>query len=78
MNATRRKFARNLRGERIAIGLSQEQLALCIGVCRLTVSDWECGRSLPTMHNQRRLRVVFGDTALLDVALLNVYEAMRR
>jgi transcriptional regulator with XRE-family HTH domain len=77
MTSARRKFAHNLRWLRRTINLDQGQLALCVGVHEQTVSNWECGRRFPSACHRLRLREVFGDTALLDVALLEAYEDMR-
>jgi DNA-binding transcriptional regulator YiaG len=59
-------FSRDLRWLRVQAHLDQEQLALCVGVQPHTVSDWERGRRRPNFKNQKALRVVFGDTALLS------------
>jgi DNA-binding transcriptional regulator YiaG len=72
-----RKFAANLKQQRRDYNLNQAQLALRVGCHEHTVSDWECSKRLPNPDQQRALRAVFGDTALLDVRALAAYEDMR-
>lgn len=43
-------------------GLSQDQLAELIGVSQTTVSNWECGRSLPHRNNLERFEEALGVT----------------
>ena len=62
----RTPFSTNLRWLRVQAHLDQEQLALCIGVHQQTVSEWECGCSRPSYRNWQALRIVFGNTCLLD------------
>lgn len=63
---TMTNFSRDLRWLRVQAHLDREQLALCVGVSWYTVRDWERGRRRPNVVNQQALRVVFGDTAMLD------------
>jgi transcriptional regulator with XRE-family HTH domain len=45
----------SIRKKRIEAGLSQEQLALEIGVFQSTVSDWEQGNTKPQPRNLKKL-----------------------
>ena len=49
-------------------GMSQEELAVKLGVTRQSVSRWEMGSALPDAHNLRALSCLFGVSAdtLLD------------
>mgnify|MGYP003298878209 CR=1 FL=1 len=40
---------------RAALGINQEQLALCLGVSPVTVNRWENGKAKPTMMAQNKL-----------------------
>jgi len=44
--------------KRLEAGLSQEQLALEIGVFQSTVSDWETGKSKPQPRNLKKMSEV--------------------
>jgi DNA-binding XRE family transcriptional regulator len=43
-------FARNLRAARLALSLTQSDLAAAVGVLKQTVSGWECGAAVPPMR----------------------------
>lgn len=44
----------NVNAMRMDRGLSQDQLAKLLGVSQTTVSNWECGRSMPNRNNLER------------------------
>lgn len=46
-----------LRGER-----SQKEVAAALGVCQGTLSQWECGRRIPTDENKRALAAYYGSS----------------
>lgn len=52
----------SIRGKRLEAGLSQEQLALEIGVFQSTVSAWEQGKSKPQPKNLKKIAEACGCT----------------
>lgn len=56
-------IAENIRARRIAMGLTQEQLAEQVGVSRQTVAKWESADTAPDLENAAALARV------LDVSL---------
>ena len=52
----------NVNALRIDRELSQKQLAGMLGVSRTTVSNWECGKSLPHRNNLERFEEALGVT----------------
>jgi DNA-binding XRE family transcriptional regulator len=53
------RSADNIRAHRIKLKLSQQQLAVMIGVSRRTVSNWETGSDLPSDNNKQKLEQLF-------------------
>lgn len=51
-----------IRERRLALGLSQEELAQRLYVSRVTVSHWETGRTLPDVQSMLLLANLFGTT----------------
>ena len=49
------KFHEILRQRRLALGLTQEQLALMLGVSRQSVTKWEAEKSYPEMDKLLKL-----------------------
>lgn len=43
-------FAWNLRTARLALSLTQSDLAAAVGVLKQTVSGWECGATVPPVR----------------------------
>ena len=59
-------FRDNLQHLRAAKGMTQEQLAMLLGVSRQAVSKWEKGTSDPSTHNLIALAELYGvDAATL-------------
>lgn len=58
----RKKFSRRLENRRTELGLTQEQIALALNMTRSAYSNYELGRSVPTMETFISL------AKLLDVA----------
>lgn len=58
-------FGKNIKNERLNLGLSQAQLAKEIGVKQQQLSQWECDKVEPTLYNivliLRVLHVSFED-----------------
>lgn len=48
-------FADRIRAHRLALGLTQDDFAARLGVSGQTVSNWECGRSVPWPRTQVRV-----------------------
>ena len=44
-------FGKNLKNERISVGMSQAELANKIGVKQQQLSQWECDKVEPTLYN---------------------------
>ena len=51
------KYLRALRRRR---GMSQQELALALGVSKQTISNWEVGRKVPRMKTIEKIANVFG------------------
>lgn len=51
-----------IRELRLELGLSQVELAQCLGVKQSSVSIWEKGDSTPSMGNLRKLAKLFNCT----------------
>lgn len=51
------KYLRALRRRR---GMSQQELALALGVSKQTISNWEVGRKVPRMKAIEKIANVFG------------------
>lgn len=49
-----------IRQARENAGLSQKQLAEALGLDQSAVSNWETGKSEPTLHNLRRMADILG------------------
>lgn len=47
---------------RLSKSMTQEQLALAVGVSRTTVTMWEAGESMPTSNKLPKLAQVLGCT----------------
>ena len=60
------KFHEILRQRRLALGLTQEQLALMLGVSRQSVTKWEAEKSYPEMDKLLKLCQIF-DVTLDDL-----------
>jgi len=58
----------DLQKERVAKGLTQEQLASECGVIRQTISEIECGRNKPSLKLAKRIGEV------LDLDWTNFFE----
>jgi transcriptional regulator with XRE-family HTH domain len=58
-------FGERLRTHRLIAGLTQEELATCVGVAELTISLYERGMRRPSADTLGQLAVVLGD-GLLD------------
>ena len=83
-------FSHNLRRLRLAKGLTQEQLAVTLGVSIQSVSRWECGNTLPDVMLLPEIARLYGVTvddlyreeavAYANYAqrLVSVYEATGR
>ena len=65
----------NINAIRFDLGLSQDQLAKRVGVRQTTVSSWECGTSLPSKPNIKRMMKEFGLTYDELVSKKNGYAA---
>ena len=55
-------IAQNIQGSRLAIGLTQEQLAEAVGVSRQTVAKWESGETSPDLEHAAALADALGTT----------------
>ena len=53
------RSAENIRAHRVKLKLSQQQLAVMIGVSRRTISNWESGADLPSDANKQKLEQLF-------------------
>jgi len=62
-------MAASIRAARRAAGLTQAQLGVWVGVQQSTVSQWEHGRTIPTLPMLRRLVGVLGPWPLLEALL---------
>lgn len=51
------KYLRDLRRRR---GMSQQELALALGVSKQTISNWEVGRKIPRMKTVEKIANIFG------------------
>ncbi|WKZ98187.1 helix-turn-helix domain-containing protein [Lactobacillus delbrueckii] len=51
------KYLRDLRRRR---GMSQQELALALGVSKQTISNWEVGRKVPRMKAVDKIANIFG------------------
>ncbi|MCZ0788656.1 helix-turn-helix transcriptional regulator [Lactobacillus delbrueckii subsp. allosunkii] len=51
------KYLRDLRRRR---GMSQQELALALGVSKQTISNWEVGRKVPRMRTVEKIANIFG------------------
>jgi transcriptional regulator with XRE-family HTH domain len=58
VNEILRLWGRNIEFGRKAVGLTQEQLATCVGVSRQAVGTWEAGQSAPTDAHRVRIAEV--------------------
>lgn len=58
--AERHPVVEVLKGRRIAMGLSQRQLAVLVGVRQAEISAWEIGRKHPTTRNVSRWAAALG------------------
>lgn len=65
--STRSKLAARLRNRRLAMGLTQKDAALVIGVERDTYSRWEQARNFPDIDHLRAAQDAF-DIHLTDLA----------
>ena len=67
-SSARKVFSENLRGARLAKGLSQEALAQLVGIHRTYVGSVERGERNISIDNMERLAMALGTTiqALLD------------
>ena len=50
----------SIRAYRAALGMSQFQLAIRLGVTPTSVFLWEQGKALPRLSNRKKLAEVFG------------------
>ena len=55
------KTAKWIREHRVAVGLTQAQLAKKTGVTQPIVSQWERGIAKPSSMAQQKLRALFGE-----------------
>ena len=55
-------IAQNLQATRMAVHLTQEQLAASVGVSRQTVAKWESGETSPDLEHAAALADVLGIT----------------
>jgi len=53
------RSAENIRSHRIKLKLSQQQLAVMMGVSRRTIGNWEAGADLPSDVNKQKLEQLF-------------------
>lgn len=60
-------FGERLRGHRVRLNLTQEEVAGRLGVSPQAVSKWECGECLPDCFNLKMLGEVYGVS--LDILL---------
>ena len=51
VNSAMKGFGKNLKNERISVGMSQAELANKIGVKQQQLSQWECDKVEPTLYN---------------------------
>lgn len=66
-------IGKRLRGARVGMGLSQEQLAQDLGVSPMAVRDWEIGAKRPTRANAAKVEMWLRDGSRFD-ASPKVYE----
>jgi transcriptional regulator with XRE-family HTH domain len=48
-----------LKQKRLALLLTQQELAKKLGVRRATIVDWEQSRHIPQLYHRRRMRTLF-------------------
>lgn len=81
MNANE-KIRLNIKWLRKAYNLSQDQLAVCIGVTRSLVGAWEEGRSVPqndeTVAISEYFRVPVDDLLKVEMSTCYVLETIQR
>ena len=53
------RSAENIRAHRVKLKLSQQQLAVMMGVSRRTIGNWESGADLPSDVNKQKLEQLF-------------------
>lgn len=70
------RFPNRIREYRLKAGLSQLELGRRVGLERSVISEWECGRILPTLPNVFRLAKAL-DT-LAESLYLNLYSGISR
>ena len=52
-------IAADLKRQRQALGLSQDDVALGVGVAGASVSGWESGKRMPSAYSRDRLKAFF-------------------
>jgi transcriptional regulator with XRE-family HTH domain len=57
---TRTPLAASIRAARINAGMSQRQLAECVGVARERIADWETSKRVPNAERLTALRSTLG------------------
>ena len=62
MEYTDELFAANLRAERARADMTQEQLAIKVGISSTSVVGYEKGTTLPTLRTLHKLAVALGTT----------------
>ena len=60
MKGTLMKFRDNLLYQRQQRNMTQEQLAMLLGVSRQSVAKWEAGQSTPEVDKLMRMAEIFG------------------
>jgi transcriptional regulator with XRE-family HTH domain len=72
---------KDVKNYRKQAGLSQQQLAVLLGVRRATISDWENGVYFPTPENIQKMAKIFGaDVATLkaDIEVTRAINELKR
>lgn len=52
----------NIRSLRESVNMSQKELSITMRVSQPTISDWENGKTIPSIKNMVRLAEIFGIT----------------
>lgn len=72
----------NLNKARKKAGLTQEEVALNLGISRQTVSNWECDETLPDIFQAKRLahlyKLALDDLIDLDLDLKDLQEVITK
>lgn len=61
----------DIRAARRALGLTQSALAAKVGVHQVRISNWESGKSVPSVEQSAALRAELGPSALDDVSAIS-------